>query len=320
MSDEHSAEGHIKPEDVCILVPALNEEGTVGEVVHSFQALGFSDILVVDGHSSDNTVKVAEQAGARVIVQPDSGKGNAVVYGLEHIDKPYGIMVDADGTYVPEDALRLLDKLAKGYDHVIGNRLENYEKGAFGRLNFWGNLALNRLFSMVYGAYFRDILSGYRAFTTESLRKLRLGTGGFEVETEIAIYCVKHGLKVGVIPVGYLQRKAPSKLNPLADGIKIGATMYRLALGHNPLFYFGMFGLFFALLGIMFGVYVVHEWFGGIEHLPMTMLSVALLLMGVQVFVFGVLANLIVGLHRELVDTLSELRDEIMMLSPRKKK
>jgi dolichol-phosphate mannosyltransferase len=300
----------MKTEDVCVLIPALNEEASIGKVVKSYRELGFNNILVVDGHSTDKTVEKARSAGARVVEQPASGKGDAIIYGLSMVDTPYVVMVDGDGTYDAKDISKLLRLLEEGYDHVIGNRLVLFDKKAFTRLNFFGNLILNRLFSMIYGKYLYDVLSGYRAFKTSSIKALQLGKEGFEIEAEMSVESIKKGQKIGAVPVRYYPREmSKTKLNPFVDGLKIGLTIYKLALGHNPLFYFGIMGLVLTLLGTGLGVYIVLEWFKGIEHVPMTILSVALVLTGLQIVIFGVLANLIVGLNRELLNALSELRE-----------
>ena len=83
-----------------------------------------------------------------------------------------------DMTYLAEDAEIMIEPLFSGCDHVIGNRLEFPEKGALSRLNFFGNKVINDLFRMAHGRYLGDILSGYRAFTLESIRLMNLREEG----------------------------------------------------------------------------------------------------------------------------------------------
>ncbi|MHC1588628.1 MAG: S-layer glycoprotein N-glycosyltransferase AglJ [Methermicoccaceae archaeon] len=293
----------ISKDEVCILVPTLNEESTIEGVVREFKAQGFSHVLVVDGHSTDNTVELATRAGADVLEQMGKGKGDALLYALERIPQQYIVLVDGDGTYDPHDVDKLLEPLEHGYDHVIGERFTLAEKKAFTRLNRVGNAFLNRLFSVIYGQELVDILSGYRAFTRDSLSKLTLGERGFGIESEMAVECVKRGQRVAVIPVRYYPRPASSitKLNPFRDGSRITSTMYRLAIAHNPMFYFGLMGVILLLVGFGLGAYVVYDWLRGIEHVPLTILTIMVVLAGVQVLIFGMLGNLVVVLHRELL-------------------
>jgi len=88
-------------DEVCVVIPTINEEKTIGGLVDKFKALGYHNIIVVDGHSTDNTVKNAENAGAKVIIQSGTGKGQAVSQAFQLITSRYVVMVDGDGTYLP---------------------------------------------------------------------------------------------------------------------------------------------------------------------------------------------------------------------------
>ncbi|MFQ6054394.1 MAG: S-layer glycoprotein N-glycosyltransferase AglJ, partial [Methanosarcinales archaeon] len=263
-------------DDVCILIPTLNEGQTIGTLIKEFKSLGYNNILVIDGHSKDNTVKIARNAGARVVMQSGKGKGQAVKQAFDLIDSKYVVMIDGDGTYLPSDIDIVLAPVLRGEaDHVIGNRFKEYEKGAFTKLNLIGNQLLNKIFGFAYGVWLNDILSGYRAFTKNTIKQLELNKTGFEVEAEITIESVKKNLRITEVPITYLSRKGMSttKLNPLKDGFKIGYTIYKLAKTHNPLFYFGVIGAIFLISGIGIGIYIVQEWFKGIDHIPLTILA-----------------------------------------------
>lgn len=140
---------------VCIFIPTLNEEPTIGELISRFRELGYSHIFVIDGNSSDRTAEIAEKAGAEVVLQQSRGKGNAIIESIEHFRFPYILMLDGgDMTYLPEDAELMLEPpLFAGCDHVIGNRLEFPDKDALSRLNLFGNKIINDLFRMAHGRY-----------------------------------------------------------------------------------------------------------------------------------------------------------------------
>ncbi len=300
-------------EDVCILIPTLNEGKTIGGIVREFKSLGFSNILVIDGHSTDGTVEKAKNEGAEVVLQSGTGKGQAVNQAFQLITSKYVVMLDGDGTYLPEEVNRILEPVVMGIaDHVIGNRFSNYQKGAFTRLNLLGNRILNKMFGFAYGVWLDDILSGYRAFNNTAIKQIELNRTGFEVETEITVECVKNDLKIVEVPITYLSRVsgAATKLRPLGDGFRIASTIYLLAKTHNPLFYFNFIGGFLILSGVVIGIYVVDEWLKNITHVPLTILSTLLIVTGIQMFIFAIMSDLIVSLHRENMHVMRKLIKE----------
>jgi glycosyltransferase (TIGR04182 family) len=292
-------------EDVCVLIPTLNEEESIASVVGDFRAMGFKNILVVDGHSTDGTVERAEAAGARVFLQSGSGKGQALKEVFAAIEQKYVILIDGDGTYLPSEALGLLEPLGSGRaDHVVGNRFARIKGGALKRLNMFGNKVINRFFVLIYGVPLSDILSGYRAFTTEGIRRLDLSTPGFEIESEITIESVKKGLRIIEQPITYMPRAAGTrtKLNPFRDGLKIVLTIFRMAKTGNPMFFFGLIGSLFGAAGFLIGLYVLKDWLSGrIEHLPLTILTAILIIAGIQLFVIGILGDVMASLQREMM-------------------
>ncbi len=295
--------------DICILIPTLNEAATVGQLIKDFRQEGFSNILVIDGNSKDGTGQIAEAEGARVTMQTGKGKGQAMIQAFGLIESPYVIMVDGDGTYLAREARSLLKPILEGRaDHVIGNRLENYSPGAFTKLNLVGNHLINMFFDVAYEVKLRDILSGYRAFTLDSVRELELNKTGFEIETEISVECILKKQRVEEVPITYLPRseKGATKLNPVKDGFRIGSTIYRLAKVHNPMFYFGIIGSFFILAGLITGTYVTVDWFRGITRIPLSVLTALFIIFGLQMFIFGTLSDFILTLHRQTIRLIME--------------
>ncbi|WP_227373757.1 S-layer glycoprotein N-glycosyltransferase AglJ [Haladaptatus halobius] len=299
-------------EDVCVLIPTLNEAETIGEVVDGFRERGFSNVLVVDGDSDDETRDIATDCGARVIEQSGVGKGQAVREGLDHIETEYVLMLDGDGTYSPEDVERMLDPLDDGYEHVIGDRFAEMGEGSMTRLNRFGNRIINRAFLVIHGQDFQDILSGYRAFTRKSAERAYLTSDGFGVETELAVECVKHGIPTTVVPIRYEERPEDSETNlhPIWDGGNIIMTLYQLAKTNNPLFYFGSMGMLSGLLGVVLGIYVGIEWFipPRVSHEVLAVVAGVAIIFGVQLLMFGVLSDMIVTLHREQMRRIDERR------------
>ncbi|WP_435553068.1 S-layer glycoprotein N-glycosyltransferase AglJ [Natrinema sp. CGMCC1.2065] len=304
----------IAPDEVCILIPTLNEAATIGDVIEGFYDEGYTNVVVIDGDSSDETREIARDHGAEVIVQSGSGKGQAVREALEYITVPYVLMLDGDGTYDPADADRMIGPLSRGYEHVIGNRFADMDDDAMRALNGFGNRVINRAFGFVHGANYEDILSGYRAFTVDSFERLSLDSDGFTIETELAVECVKHGIETTVVPISYSARPEESETNlhPVKDGGTILLALYSLAKTNNPLFYFGSLGVTGIVSGGLIAMYVLWEWIQYQQsHEVIALVSAAAIILGVQLLMFGVLSDMLVTLHREQRRRLERIaRDE----------
>lgn len=288
-------------DDVCVLIPTLNEKATIGSVIEEFHTLGYYNILVVDGHSTDGTQEIAEKLGATVMTQQGRGKGAAMIEAFATITAPYILMLDGDGTNPPEYADAMIEPLVAGRaDHVIGNRLNQYERGALTRLNRFGNLIMNTLFKWAHGVYMTDILSGYRGFTKGTVKMMNLTETGFEIETEICSAMIQQGLRFEVVPTYYKKRPgSPTKLHPVRDGYKILRAINRYGKMNNPLYHFTVVGILLGLAGFCLGLYVLFEWLAGIEHLFMGILTMLLIITGILTFMIGLISDMLLAYHRE---------------------
>ncbi len=302
-------------EEVCVLIPTYNEAETIGDVVERFRAEGFEHVLVIDGDSTDGTRDRAATAGARVETQSGSGKGQAVREAVGLTDRPVVLMVDGDSTYRPEEADRMLEPLFEGNaEHVIGDRFAKMEPGAMTRLNRLGNRLINQAFSFIHGRNLRDILSGYRAFTRDSFRRLTLTADGFGIETELAVECMKHDVRTEVVGITYEPRPDESETNlrPFRDGGNIAVRLYQMAKTNNPLFYFGSIGVVSAAIGTLLAAFVAYDWFvRGIGHNVLALAAGVALLFAVQLVMFGVLSDLIVTANQRQTRQLERIADRL---------
>jgi dolichol-phosphate mannosyltransferase len=300
-------------EDVCALVPTRNEAATIADVIDGLFDVGVGHVLVVDGNSGDDTPAIAEDHDAEVVQQSGEGKGQAVREGVSLVDEPYVLLLDGDMTNPPEQAPRLLDPLVAGdAEHVVGDRTADMQPGAMSRLNQFGNRLINAAFRRIHGEDYGDILSGYRAFTTESFERMFLSAEGFGIETEMAVECARHDIPVAVVPTTYRPRPDGSETNlhPISDGARIIVTLYSLAKTSNPLFYFGSIGGVFGGSGIGLAAWIGYEWFvRGVSHEALTVVAGVLLLLGVQLLMFGLLSDLVVTLYREQTRRIERLKD-----------
>jgi glycosyltransferase involved in cell wall biosynthesis len=216
---------------VSIILPALNEEATIGEVIdeiprQALKELGYSvQILVADSDSRDNTRKIAEEHGAIVINEPQKGKGNAMRKALTAVDGDYVFMLDSDYTYPAAYIPKMLNLLGN-YDVVIGTRLRGKrEKGAMSQLNYIGNWILSGIASVVYFRRVSDVCTGYWGFRSDVVKSLKLEAVGFELEVELFSQICKRKYTLSEVPIYYRRRSTNPKLSSLKDGLKIGCFL-----------------------------------------------------------------------------------------------
>lgn len=306
--------------DVCILIPTLNEEKSIGDVIDRFIKLGFTNIFVIDGHSTDRTVEIAKSRGAKVVLQSGKGKGQAIIEAFQILNDDVVVIIDGDGTYLPEEVHKLLEPIEKGIaDHVVGNRFANFEKGAFTRLNLIGNKILNFFFRVMYGVELHDILSGYRALTRDVYKNVELKKHGFEIETELTVETLAKGFRIVEVPITYKKRHGRTKLKPFRDGIRIALTIYELLRRYSPGRYFYFFGMILILLGVFLGTIVVYDWFRRVTHYLLAILTALLIISGMQVLIFGVMSDFVFRSNAEIRKELIAVRNEIRKLRERMK-
>ncbi len=198
-----------------VLVPTLNEEAGIAEVVRGFKKQGVHDVIVADGGSTDKTRKIARKCGARVLRVP-RGKGNGFRSCLSQIkinpEKIY-VMIDGDASYSPSELPLLLKKIDSGADVVIGRRHKLvHDFKSF--VHVLGNLAISIAGSVFYFAWNPDICTGYWAFTGKALQKIKdkLTAKGFELEADLFSTICRLGLRLNAVRVSYVERKGESKL------------------------------------------------------------------------------------------------------------
>ena len=220
-----------KRSNVGIVVPALNEEKNIEEVLCRLNNLGFDNVLVIDGQSKDNTVKVAANYGAKVILQVGKGKGNAIrqVLSNGYFDVDALVLMDADGSMDPAEIPAFIEALDSGADIAKGSRFlkggRTYDMDATRR---FGNSMLMLIVNFLWSAKYTDLCYGYLVFNKHAVKKLApvLKSDGFEIETEIFIKALDLGLVVKEVPsVEYERKNGTSNLHAFRDGFKILKTI-----------------------------------------------------------------------------------------------
>ena len=223
----------IMEELVSIVIPTLNEEKNIAEVIKGIRRNLFSkryEILVVDGYSDDSTVQIARRLGAR-IVYDKKGKGSALRKGFASAKGSIIVSMDADLSNEPKELNLLVDSIRIGYDVCMGSRfMVGGGSEDISGIRMAGNKFFVSLVNLLFGSRYSDMCYGYRSFRKSIIRKLALQEDGFGIETEINIRAVKAGLRVIEIPSTEKKREAgEAKLRTFHDGYIILRTILRNA-------------------------------------------------------------------------------------------
>ncbi|MBE0523895.1 MAG: glycosyltransferase [Methanosarcinales archaeon] len=209
---------------VTIILPTKNEESCICATIAKIREVCESPrIIIVDGNSTDNTVKIAEDNGIEVIYDHGLGKGEALRCAFDHVNDDV-IFLDVDGTY-PIRSLPDFINALDTYDLVVGERVE-FAGDALPKLFLIGDIISRGLFHVLYSSRV-DNLSGLRGIKREALEKLSLESDDFGIETEITGKAVRLGLKIKKIPIVYNVRIGNSKFRPIKDGMIVLKAMLK---------------------------------------------------------------------------------------------
>jgi glycosyltransferase involved in cell wall biosynthesis len=216
-----------------VVIPAYNERENIPPTLASIpvdrlSAEGITvDILVVDNGSTDGTGQAAAEHGARVIVQPVRGYGNAYKAGFANCGGDIIATGDADLTYPFEilpEALRILD--GRQLDFLSTNRLGSLMPDAMTRPHVWGNRALSMMARMLFRAPFRDSQSGMWIFRRRVWTELKVRSGGMAFSQELKLEAYRRGFRCAEMPIPYLPRGGETKLRSVRDGARVTAQMF----------------------------------------------------------------------------------------------
>ena len=207
--------------NVLLLIPTLNEEEAVERLVLESKSSGFTNILVVDGFSTDRTREVAKKAGAQVIEQEfGKGKGCGVRTGMNvflQSDADVLCIVDGDGTNIPSCLNEMISLVQSDRaDVVLGSRTRGRrDPHSMNILSLASNLTVSFLLGAKFGRLFTDIQTGYWAFTRNAVQKIypRIRSTGFEIELEMFVQSFKERLRVSEVPVGFRKRSGTTKFS-----------------------------------------------------------------------------------------------------------
>jgi glycosyltransferase involved in cell wall biosynthesis len=194
---------------VSFLIPAYNEEATIGEVLDRIASLELdAQVIVVDDGSRDRTAEIAEAKGATVLRQANAGKGAALRTAIGSIDGDIAVIQDADMEYDPVEVPELIEPIVRGVaDVVYGSRLRGGRpQRAYLFWHLVGNRFLSLLTAVLYNTTLSDMETGYKAFRADLLRSLDLRENRFGIEPEITAKICKRKLRIYELPISYYGR------------------------------------------------------------------------------------------------------------------
>lgn len=204
-------EADVAEPELSIVIPALDEELTVGDFVdwckQGLEAAGVvGEVLIVDS-SSDRTSEIALAHGARVLKTPRRGLGRAYIDALPYVRGRYVLMGDADCTYDFRELAPFLEKLREGYEYVMGSRWRgSIEAGSMPFLHrYLGTPVTTWILNLLYGSSFSDIHCGMRAITRDALVRMRLESQSWEYASEMVLKSIRMGLRTTEVPVRFLK-------------------------------------------------------------------------------------------------------------------
>ncbi|MEM1141580.1 MAG: glycosyltransferase family 2 protein [Pseudomonadota bacterium] len=279
---------------ISIAIPAKDEAAAVGPLLEKLRAR-FPDfeLLLIDDGSSDETAKIAHEAGARVISHPYSkGNGAAIKTAARHALGDILIFMDGDGQHDPGDIPRLLEKYHQGFDLVVGARTGLSSQASVAR---WGaNSVYNRFAGWMVGKRIDDLTSGFRVVDRRKfLSFLYLLPNGFSYPTTSTMAFYRAGHSVGFVPITVSKRQGRSHINLGRDGLRFLLIIFKIGTLYSPLKVYFPFSVVTAGLGIL--NYTMTTIATG--SFRFTNMSALLISSGVIIFLLGLLSEQLTNLQ-----------------------
>jgi glycosyltransferase involved in cell wall biosynthesis len=280
---------------VSVVIPCLNEaeniESCVKAALGAIERMGVpGEVVVADNNSEDDSVRLAQEAGANVVVERRRGYGSAYLAGFAASTGRYIVMADADLTYDFEEIPHFVEELQAGAELVMGDRMDNIQPGAMPWLHrYIGNPILTGLLNLFFRTGISDAHCGMRALRREVLPRLDLRTTGMEFASEMVIRASKENLKIAEFPIEYHPRGGESKLSSFRDGWR----HLRFLLVHSPNHLFIFPGAVLAGIGTLI-ILVVEtglNLFGRDWGVHAIIGGALLMIVGTQVLALGLCAH-----------------------------
>ena len=217
---------------VSVILAAYDEAETIERIVRECREFtpDLHEVIVVDDGSADQTARLAEEAGARVIrLNTNGGKGVAIRRGIAEASGDILLFMDADGQDEPREIPLLIAAFASDVDMVVGSRfLGTFGDGAITPLNRLGNQALTEVVNVLFGARLTDTQAGFRAVRRAAALRARLSAHRYDIEVDLLLSVLRSGARVVEVPVTRKRRDhGQSHLDSFRDGTRIFVRILR---------------------------------------------------------------------------------------------
>jgi glycosyltransferase involved in cell wall biosynthesis len=277
--------------NLSIVLPAKNESDSLKALLPQLKLIApNAEILVINDGSTDDTAKVAIDAGAKVFTHPYSqGNGAAIKTGARNATGDIIIFMDADGQHNPEDIPVMLVKLDEGYDMVVGARSVSTQASHFRR---FANSFYNRLATFMTGHKIEDLTCGFRAVRAAKFRKfIYLLPNGFSYPTTSTMAFFRSGFPVAYVPIHAGIRNGKSHINVMKDGIRFFIIILRIGALFSPM------RLFLPISAVIFMIGLAYYGYTFYTSSRFTNMSGLLFLSSLLIFLIGILSEQISSLH-----------------------
>jgi glycosyltransferase involved in cell wall biosynthesis len=222
---------------VDVIIPAFNEQNSIGSVIKAIPKDLVRDIIVVDNNSNDETSINAKNAGATVLKESNQGYGYACLKGIDYaknkeVQPNVIVFLDADFSDFPEEISMLLNKIWNGADMVIGNRVKSKRtRGSMMPQQVFGNWLACWLMRIMYGYRYRD-LGPFRAIRFDRLLEIKMKDQTYGWTVEMQLKALKYKFNIAQVDVSYRKRIGQSKVSgtvkgSVLAGYKIITTIFK---------------------------------------------------------------------------------------------
>lgn len=296
--------------DISIVIPVLNEEKNIpllyGKIVKVMSRLNFSyEVIFVDDGSTDNSFRIIEELNTMdkkvkaISFRKNFGKASTLSAGFEKAKGEIIITMDGDLQDDPEDIPRFIEKINQGYDFVNGWKTKKHLEHSLVSMTF--SKIFNKLTKIISGVNVHDFNCPFKAYKKEVAKSLYLYGN---MHRYVPLLVNQEGYKIGEIIVKNHPRKygkgkygAGRLLKGFLDLI---TAKYLVSFMRKPLYLFGTIGLLCSTIGMLIGAYLLIIWFlgQGIGDRPLLMLSVLLIVLGIQLISLGLLGEMLVSQRR----------------------
>jgi glycosyltransferase involved in cell wall biosynthesis len=195
----------MNPRRISIVIPAKNEARSVGAIIEKSKLFGH-EVILIDGHSKDETQNIARKYGVQCFKDNGKGKGAAIQLGIKKAKGDIIVFLDADGSHNPEDIPKLVEPILKNRaDMVIASRLrggsEDFEDYCISLIRTIGSVIITLVINLRWKSKITDSQNGFRAIRTEHARKLYLTENLTTIEQQMVMRCLKKGLFIEEVPI-----------------------------------------------------------------------------------------------------------------------